>query len=65
MTDREQDLAEALAEREQTLWDRTEDVERRPIGEEIDPDAFRVVPHLDEDGNIIEEDPVDPLYDAH
>lgn len=59
MTDREQDQAEALAERDQSLVQDAEILARRPVGEEIDPDAIRVVPDIDEDGNIIEDDIVD------
>lgn len=59
MTDREQDQAEALAEREHGLLDDDEVLVRRPVGEEFDPDAIRVVPNIDEDGNLIEDDIVD------
>lgn len=54
MTDREQDQALALAEREQELREHAEMLARRPVGEEFDPDAVRVIPELDEDGNIVE-----------
>lgn len=61
MTDREQDQAEALAERERTLVERAEDVVRRPVGEEFDPDAIRRVPDVDEDGNVIDDDELEEL----
>jgi TFIIF-interacting CTD phosphatase-like protein len=64
MTDREQDQAEALAEREQSLLEHADLIIRRPVGEEFDPDAIRVVPHIDEDGNLIEDDILDdPIPD--
>lgn len=62
MTDREQDQAEALAERERTPTEGTEDIERRPVGEEFDPDALRPLPQVDEEGNIIEDDLIDDVY---
>lgn len=55
MTDREQDLAEVLAERERMLLEDFEEVTPPPVGEEFDPDALRVVPDVDEDGNIVDE----------
>ena len=61
MTDREQDQAEALAERERTLYERAADAARRPVGEEIDPDALRQVPDVDEDGNIVDDIVIDEL----
>lgn len=61
MTDREQERAEALAERERTLQERAEDVLRRPVGEEFDPDSTRQVPHLDEDGEVVDPESLDDL----
>lgn len=61
MTDREQDQAEALAERKRTLIERAEDVARRPVGEEFDPDAIRQVPDVDEDGNVVDDDELEEL----
>ena len=54
MTDREHDRAKALAEREQELREQAEILARHPAGEEFDPDAIRVIPDVDEDGNIVE-----------
>ena len=62
MTDREQDQAEALAERERTPVEDIEEIARRPVGEELDPDSVRQVPLVDEDGNIIEDDVASGLY---
>ena len=61
MTDREQDQAEALAEREQGLLEHADLLARHPVGEEFDPDAIRVVPNVDEDGNLVEDDIPDEL----
>lgn len=63
MTDREHDRAKALAEREQELREQAELLARRPAGEEFDPDAIRVIPEVDEDGNIVE--PVAPGEQEH
>lgn len=62
MTDREQDQAEALAERQRTPAEDIEEIARWPIGEEIDPDSVRQVPLADEEGNIIEDDVIDDVY---
>ena len=61
MTDHEQERAEALAERERTLHERAEDVARRPVGEEFDPDAIRQVPYVDEEGEVVEDVIIDEL----
>lgn len=62
MTDREQDQAEVLAERKRAPGEGVEDIERRPVGEEFDPDALHPVPQVDEDGNVVEDDLIDDAY---
>lgn len=61
MTDRDREHAEAQAERERTLKERSEDVSRRPVGEEFDPDSTRQVPYLDEDGELVDPEHIDDL----
>lgn len=61
MTDRDQERHEALRERERTLEERAEDVRRRPVGEEFDPDSIRLVPHVDEDGELVEPETLDDV----
>ncbi len=61
MTDREQDQAQAREEREKTLVERSEDVIRRPVGEEIDPDSIRRAPYIDEDGELVEDEDFDEI----
>lgn len=61
MTDREQDQAHAREEREETLLERSEDVVRRPVGEEVDPDSIRHAPSLDEEGEVVDEEDLEEL----
>lgn len=61
MTDRDRERYEALKERERTLQERAEDVRRRPAWEEFDPDSIRQVPHLDEDGELVDPEEIEAL----
>lgn len=61
MTDREQDQAIARKERENTLRERSDDVVRRPVGEEVDPDSMRRAPYVDEEGEVVEDDDLEEI----
>lgn len=51
----------AREERERIERELAEDALRRPVGEELDPDATLPTPAVDEEGNIIEDEDLEEI----
>lgn len=60
-SDLTEESRKARAERERIARERAEDVERHPAWEELDPDAIRRAPAVDEEGDIVEDEDIEEI----